>query len=82
MKKEYVVPPEAVIITDCPSQIILPPGALVESAGFKPTSSTIKAIVCEVIQPKLSVTVTVMLSPFSNISVGAPKFLVAPVSII
>ena len=55
------------------------PGASVDKAGFKPTSSTTNTIVSEVIQPKLSVTVIVMLSPFCRISVGAAKFLVAPV---
>ena len=81
MKKVYEVPPVAVIATDSPSQIIFP-GTLVDKLGFNPTSSTINAIVSDVIHPKLSVTSTVILSPFSKISGLAVRSLVPPVSII
>ena len=64
----YKVPPVAVIATDSPTQIIFP-GALVDKVGLSPTSSTTRTIVSELTQPKLSITSTVMLSPFCKISV-------------
>ena len=81
MKKVYEVPPLAVIATDSPSQIIFP-DALVDKLGFNPTSSTIIAIVSDVIHPKLSITSIVILSPFCKISGLAVRSLVPPVSII